>query len=132
VEVSLLESNAALGEARAARHELRLAGFSPVIPDAWTIMFTQFDSRRAVLGRANNWSFYRNPEYDAFNDQANRATNPRLRASIYRKMQEIIHRDAIRVDIADIDNVVAMRNVVQSLKNDPGSSFYMQYVWMKK
>lgn len=132
VDINLLEINALLGDVRAARHDMYLAGFNPLIPDAWTIMFTQFDSRRAIIGRANNFSFYRNPEYDALNDQANQAANPRILASIYKKMQEVIYRDVVRVDIADVDNVVAFRNVVQNLKNDPVGSFYMQYVWMKK
>lgn len=131
-EIKLLEINALLGEVRAARHDMYLAGFNPLIPDAWTIMFTQFDSRRAVIGRANNFSFYRNPEYDALNDQANQATNPAARAAVYRRMQEIIFRDMVRIDIADVDNVVALRNVVQNLRNDPVGSFYLQYAWLRR
>lgn len=130
VELIQLDTATFLTEGRAAEHNLFFTGFSPIMPDPWTIMYTQFDSRRAVLGSANNFSFYRNPEVDALNDQANAATNPEARAEYYRQIQEIVYEDAVRVDLADMNDVIGLRPEVHNFLPDGQAGYEIQYTWI--
>lgn len=132
VEIILIEAGTLIPMLRAAEHELHLAGFNPLIPDPWTIMYTQFDSRRAVEGSAQNFAFYRNPDVDALNDKATRTANQDERVEAYRNLQEILLRDVARIDIADVNTLVGLRQEVQEFMPDFQSSFYLQYTWLKK
>ncbi len=132
VEIVVSDTATYLDAARAGEHGLLLAGFSPIMADPWTVMYTQFDSRRAVLGSANNFSFYRNPEVDALNDLADAAAEPEQRAAYYRQIQEIVYRDAVRVDLADMNDVLGLRAEVHDFYPDRQAGYELQYTWLGK
>jgi peptide/nickel transport system substrate-binding protein len=132
VEIIPMDSAALMTNVKAAEHDLELAGFSPIVPDSWTVLYTQFDSRRSQLGLANNFSFYRNPEYDALNDAADKAFDPAKRAEIYRQMQQIIRRDVVRVDLADVNAVFALRSEVRDFAATPLAYIVPNKIWLAK
>jgi peptide/nickel transport system substrate-binding protein len=133
MEIVLVEANALFGELRAARHDMYLGGFIPIVPDPWNVMFTQFDTRRSEIGAANNFSFYRNAVYDRLNDRATTAASLEERSRIYRQMQEILHRDVARIDIADVDLVFAYRKSVKNMTPSAATStFWLQYAWLEE
>ncbi len=131
VEIIPMEPAALMANVKAAEHDLELAGFSPVVPDPWTILYTQFDTRRSELGVSNNFSFYRNPEYDALNDLADSTFDPDERAMIYRQMQQIIFRDMVRVDMADVNALFGLREEVQGFVATNLAYMVLDKVWLE-
>lgn len=132
VEVQILEIATLLTQCKNAQCDLYLTGFQPLIADPWTIIYTQFDSRRTELGAANNYAFYRNPELDALNDLADLSTDDEERAEIYRQAQEIIYRDMVRVDIADGNVILGLRQEVKGFTTSPIATLYLESTWLDK
>lgn len=132
IQVNILPMEVAtfLERARRAEFDLILTGYSPIVPDPWTVMFTQFDTRRSEFGSANNWSFYRNPVYDEFNDRADQESDIEARAQIYRDAQELLYSDAVRVDLVNSNEVFALSQNVHGWVTDPSGMVYFQYVWL--
>lgn len=130
VEIILMEPAALMANVKQAEHDLELAGFSPILPDPWTILYTQFDTHRSELGVSNNLSFYRNPEYDALNDLADSTFDPEARTEIYRQMQEIIYRDMVRVDLVDVNALFGLRNEVQGFVASSLSYMFLDKTWL--
>lgn len=136
VEISLAEVSEVVERARAFDYGLLLLGLNPAVADPWTITFSQFDSRATAAGSGStisNYAFYRNPAVDALNDEGVLLTDPAERAAVYEEMQQLIREDIVRVDLAEIDDQLAVRNEVRDFVYRSRNGYYsLENTWVSE
>jgi ABC-type transport system substrate-binding protein len=98
------------------RHQLALLGWSPDFPDTDNYLRPLLHSDSAVLGSANNISFYRNPEFDELLDEARRPHTAAERIDLYHRAQELVFRDVPMVPLIYADRRIAFRNAFSPLQ----------------
>ncbi len=109
VEIRPLRWAEYLQHCERGEHQLALLGWSPDVPDADNYLRTLLHSDSAVVGSANNISFYRNPEVDAWLDQSRRTHDEAERVRLFTRVQERVFEDAPLVPLVFCDRRIAYR-----------------------
>jgi peptide/nickel transport system substrate-binding protein len=77
-----------------------------------------------------NSGYYANPEVDRLLERARRATDRKVRAAAYRKVEAIVHHDVPWVVVANWRQNVVVRRTVRGLRLEP--SFLLRFVGVEK
>ena len=93
-------------------YDMVLAGWNGDIVDPDNFLYTIFASENLRHGLSNNYSYYRNPQVDLLLNQARQATNIAFRTSLYREVQELIHKDTPAIPLAHTMTFVGTRRNV--------------------
>lgn len=102
-------------------YDMVLAGWNGDIVDPDNFLYTIFASENLKQGLSNNYSYYRNPQVDLLLNQARQATNIAFRTSLYREVQELIHKDTPAIPLAHTMTFIGTRrNVVGYVANING------------
>jgi len=113
VDIRALESGTFFADLGEGRFDLTLVGWVGFVdPDAWT--YPIFHS-----GGRYNQQGYASESVDAWLEEARRTMDRQVRASLYRKIQRRIARDAPVVHLYVNDEVVAMRRAVGGFAAHP-------------
>jgi len=91
------------------KHQLAILGWSADVPDSDDFLRQLLHSDSAVVGRANNISFYRNPEFDKAVDAARAEHDPTTRIQLLRSAQELVFRDVPMVPLVYTSRRIAYR-----------------------
>ena len=70
-----------------------------------------------------NRGFYSNPKVDALIDQARREMDPKVRKTLYAKVQSILAEDLPYITLWYLDNVMVHTNRVKHLQLNPAGNF---------
>jgi ABC-type transport system substrate-binding protein len=98
------------------KHQLALLGWSADVPDTDNFVRALLHSDSAVVGKANNISFYRSDAFDGYLDEARRSHDPVARIELYRKAQEQVFNDVPMVPLVFTDRRIAHRKVFGPLE----------------
>lgn len=102
-------------------YDMVLAGWNGDILDPDNFLYTIFASENLKQGLSNNYSYYRNYQVDFLLNQARQATDKAFRTSLYREVQEWIHKDTPAIPLAHTMTFIASRrNVVGYVPNING------------
>lgn len=99
VEIELLKWEDYIERIKYGEHEMALMGWNGDTVDPDNFFYTLFASENTKVGLASNYSFYKNAEADVLLTQARQINDQSFRKSLYRKLQEIIDKDAPSVPL---------------------------------
>jgi peptide/nickel transport system substrate-binding protein len=100
-------------------HDLALSGWISDTGDPDNFLYVLLHSDNAVLGSAQNLSFYRNPTVDTLLIEAQAAVDEPSRGKLYAQVQDLVAADAPWVPIAHSELVVAARADLADVKLTP-------------
>ncbi|KAF0245476.1 MAG: peptide/nickel transport system substrate-binding [Planctomycetota bacterium] len=118
-----------LDDLKAGKHDIALVGWSTDNGDPDNFLFTLFHS--SAIPEQNS-ARYRSKEFDALVEQAQREPEQSKRAELYRKAQEVMHRDSPVIPIAYMPNVAAMRANVEGYSLHPMGLVRLKDTFVKK
>jgi len=113
VEIIPNEWGSHLIRASHGEHEMALLGWVGDNGDADNFLYVLLDKDTATLGSALNTCFWKNDAYHGLMMAARRELDPQKRATIYRKAQEIIFKEAPMVPLAHAKALAACRTNVE-------------------
>lgn len=99
-------------------HDLAILGWTGDIGDPDNFLYVLLDKDN-VRKPASNTSFYQGEEVHKLLTEARRLSDQGKRAELYRKAQEIIHRDVPMVPLAHSVDVVPVTSGLQGFTLDP-------------
>ncbi|GAB6933419.1 ABC transporter substrate-binding protein [Calditerricola satsumensis] len=121
-----------LEKTKNGEHDMALLGWTGDNGDPDNFLYVLLDKDNAVKGSAGNISFYRSDELHALLIQAQRETDQKKREELYKKAQEIIHRDAPWVPLAHATPPLAARAYVKNYVPHPTGSEPLNKVDVQK
>ncbi|MBD0736729.1 ABC transporter substrate-binding protein [Streptomyces sp. CBMA29] len=89
----------------------------PAYPDPDAIVYQNFDSR--FINKGQNWGGYSNPTVDALAEQAQGATDPAQRCSLYQQAEKLITADTATVNMANSQYVTVYNKRLKGYTYDP-------------
>lgn len=102
-------------------YDMILAGWNGDILDPDNFLYTMFASENLKEGVSNNYSYYRDSQVDFLLNQARQATDQAFRNSLYREVQELIHKDTPAIPLVHTMTFIGVRkNVVGYIPNTSG------------
>lgn len=113
VSICVFDWETFLEKIKNGEHQMALIGWIGDNRDPDNFLYTMFGSDNAQLGRAGNFSFYRNPEVNMLLLQARQTSYMSFRENLYRKVQEKIHHDAPVLPLVHTMPVLATRHTVR-------------------
>jgi peptide/nickel transport system substrate-binding protein len=116
IEIVPNEWGSHLARTSHGEHELALMGWVGDTGDADNFLYVLLDKDTATLGSALNVCFWKNDAYHDLMIAARRDLDPRKRAEVYRKAQEIIFDEAPMVPLAHAQALAACRASVEDLR----------------
>ncbi|WP_432664007.1 ABC transporter substrate-binding protein [Wukongibacter baidiensis] len=112
VDVSIEPWEEVIKRQNKGNYDMILAGWNGDILDPDNFLYTMFASENLKQGLSNNYSYYRDPQVDFLLNQARQATDQAFRASIYREVQELIHKDTPSIPLAHTMTFIGIRENV--------------------
>lgn len=103
----------------------------PLFINAWSADYPDPDTFASVLlgGAGNNWTQWKNPQYDQLVEGARSTLNAKVREKNYIAAQKILlQQDAAIVPLYYEPNTVLIKDRVQGLELDPLNYFYLKKV----
>lgn len=102
-------------------YDMILAGWNGDILDPDNFLYTIFASENLRQGLSNNYSYYRDPQVDFLLNQARQATDQDFRSSLYREVQELIHKDTPAIPLVHTMTFIGVeKNVINYEPNING------------
>lgn len=117
-----------LQEIQKGEHEMCFMGWIGDNGDADNFLYVLLDKENTKPGSASNYAFYRSEEVHQLLLAAREEFELDKRAGLYRKAQELIHRDVPVVPLVHNANAVALRARVQGFKLHPTGLLRFQAV----
>ena len=108
-----------LQEVQKGEHEMCFMGWIGDNGDADNFLYVLLDKENTTPGAASNYSFYRSDEVHELLVAARAEFDLAKRAGLYRKAQELIHRDVPMVPLVHNENKVALRERVSGFRLHP-------------
>jgi len=121
-----------LQKTEAGKHPMCLLGWTGDNGDPDNFIYVLLDKDAATVGSAGNVAFYRSDELHEINIEARQNYDMEVRTSLYKKAQEIIHRDAPWVCLAHSTQMIAFKNEVQGYILHPTSRKFFYPVWIEE
>ncbi|WP_228548328.1 ABC transporter substrate-binding protein [Sporosarcina obsidiansis] len=122
VKVVTLEWAAYLEQLRSGRHSIGLIGWVGDNGDPDNFLYSTLSKNNAVIGSAQNHTFYKNDEVSDLLMQAKGILDQEERAAVYKKIQEIVHEDAPFVPLVEVSEaVVSGENVKDYFPHPTGA-----------
>lgn len=119
VEIRPFEWGEYLEKTRRGEHPMCLLGWTTDNADPDNFLWQLLDQDNAVPGSATNVSFFRNQEMHDLLTEAQRTTDVKRRAELYKKAQAIIHREVPMVPLVFAKLAHAMRADVVDFHQNP-------------
>lgn len=113
-------------------HDMCLIGWTGDNGDPDNFLYMLLDKDQAVKGSANNYSFYRSEEVHNLLVKAQQESDPKVRADLYAKAQQLIHNDAPVVPLVHSTPPLAAWKYVMGYYPHPTQSELMNKVWFNK
>ncbi len=110
------------------KHDLCLYGWTGDNGDPDDFLYALLDREVAAAFPSTNVAFYRGEEMHALLGEAQRATDHARRADLYRKAQEIAHRDAPWCPLAHMTQLIAFDRRVRGFKLHPTGRLRFHHV----
>ncbi|MGA1862020.1 ABC transporter substrate-binding protein [Deferribacter thermophilus] len=120
-----------LQKTKYGEHSMALLGWTGDNGDPDNFLYVLLSSKAAVKP-AQNIAFYKSKEFDELVEKAKVITDKEKRAELYRKAQEVFHKDVPWVPIAHSIVVEPMRKNVMGFKLDPVGKRRFHKVWLEK
>jgi ABC-type transport system substrate-binding protein len=120
-----------LKKTQMGEHDMALLGWTGDIGDPDNFLYVLLDKDNAVKP-AQNISFYKSDELHEVLVKAQVESDRDKRIALYKKAQEIIHKDAPLVPIAHSVEVLPMRASVENFVMDPTGRRRFAEVWLEK
>lgn len=111
-------------------HHAALIGWIGDNGDPDNFLYTLLDANNARHGGASNYSFYKGAEAHRLMIEARQVAEPIRRAELYRKAQEVIHRDTPMIPLFHAKQLAAFRKTVRNFKLHPTGKKYFARVWL--
>ena len=89
-------------------------------------------SKEAAQKPAGNISFYRSDDMQEILVEAQAATDQTARIELYKKAQEIFHRDIPWVPLAHAKQILIINKMVKNLKLHPTTWKYFRQIWLEQ
>jgi ABC-type transport system substrate-binding protein len=109
VEIEMLPWSTYIPYVERGKHQIALLGWSADVPDTDNFLSALLHEDSAVIGRANNISFYRSKEVSGLIDQARLTHDETERDRLYGEAQRLIFRDVPMVPLVYTDRMIAHR-----------------------
>lgn len=120
-----------LNKIKMGEHQMCLMGWTGDNGDPDNFLFTLL-SKAAAVKPAQNFSFWKNDEFNSLVEQAKVTTDIAKRTALYEKAQVVFHDDAPWVTIANSIVVEPMLQNVNGFKLDPVGKRRFNEVWLSK
>jgi ABC-type transport system substrate-binding protein len=130
-EIVSFEWGTYLSKTNQGEHQMALLGWTGDNGDPDNFLFTLLD-KTAAKKPAQNIAFYKSDELHEILVKAKRETDREKRAELYKKAQEIIHKDAPWVPIAHGVEVIPMKTFVNGFTQDPTGKRRFHETWLNK
>lgn len=121
-----------LQKAEAGEHDMCLLGWTGDNGDPDNFLYVLLDKDNAVIGSAQNNAFYRSDELHDMLIEAQQNPDMARRTELYRKAQELIHRDAPWVPLAHSTPPIAGKVYIQDYIPHSTSAEKLNNVWLDK
>jgi peptide/nickel transport system substrate-binding protein len=109
-------------------HDMALLGWTGDNGDPDNFLYVLLDKDSAILGSANNISFYRSDRLHEVLVEAQQTMDQERRAELYRRAQVIIHEDVGFVPLVHTQQTVVLRNGVTGFKLHPTGTLRLRQV----
>ena len=126
-EIVSFEWGTYLDKVQRGQHDMGLLGWTGDNGDPDNFLYVLLD-KSATAFPANNISFYRSDELHEILVAAQRETEPARRTELYRKAQEIVHRDAPWVPLVHAAQTAAFKKSVRGFRLHPTGSKWFHSV----
>ncbi len=120
-EIVTFEWGTYLDKVQRGQHDMALLGWTGDNGDPDNFLYVLLD-KRATTFPANNIAFYRSDALHELLVAAQREVAPESRTALYRKAQEIVHRDAPWVPLVHAAQTAAFRTSVSGFRLHPTGS----------
>ena len=131
VKIVSYEWGTYLDKTQQGEHDMALLGWTGDIGDPDNFLYVLLDKDNTVKP-AQNISFYKSDELHKVLIQAKRESDHNKRIALYKKAQEIIHKDAPMIPIAHSTTVVPTQSQVKNFTLDPTGRRRFSNVWLEK
>jgi peptide/nickel transport system substrate-binding protein len=125
-EIKVVEWGAYLEATANGEHDMFILGWSNMTGDADYNQYFLFHSE--AQGNPGNRSFYGNSEVDKLINDGRRATDPKERAEIYAKAQEIELEEAPMIFLRNDENLVVLNKNVKGFWMHPAGTLMIDQV----
>ena len=120
-----------LEKTKNGEHDMAMLGWSADIGDPDNFFYYLL-SKEAAQKPAGNISFYRSDDMQEILVEAQAATNQTARIELYKKAQEIFHRDTPWVPLAHAKQILIINKMVKNLKLHPTTWKYFRQIWLEQ
>ncbi|WP_066318891.1 ABC transporter substrate-binding protein [Bacillus sp. FJAT-29814] len=132
VKVVSLEWAAYLDQIRKGEHSIGLIGWVGDNGDPDNFLYSMLSKNNAVKGAAQNHTFYQNDEVSDLLMQAKSVMDQKERAEIYKKVQELVHKDAPSVPLVEVKEPVVTASYIKGYFPHPTGAENMYEVTIEK
>ena len=119
-----------LEKTKNGEHDMAMLGWSADIGDPDNFFYYLL-SKEAAQKPAGNISFYRSDEMQEILVEAQSATNQTSRIELYKKAQNLFHRDIPWVPLAHAKQILIINKRVKNLKLHPTTWKYFRQIWLE-
>lgn len=112
VNVTVYKWDEYIEEIKLGNHQMAIAGWKGDNLDPDNFLYTILASENATKGIASNYAFYENDEVDKLLNDARQVTDKEFRKSLYRELQDIVHKDVPSVPLLHSMPTIAARESV--------------------
>lgn len=113
-------------------HTMAMLGWTGDNGDPDNFLYVLLDKDNAVKGTAGNIAFYRSDELHDLLIEAQQTPNKERRIELYKKAQEIIHRDAPWVCVVHSTPPIPAKSYVKGYTPHPTGTEQFTDVWLDK
>lgn len=114
------------------RHDLALAGWTGDTGDPDNFLYVLFHGDNAVVGSAQNISFYNNPVLGGLLIQAQAVLEEPARSRLYAQAQDILAEDAPWLPLAHAELVIAVRAELGGVALSPLGRLHFPAIYRKE